>query len=346
MSWPSTDAPPGLDVAAVTGWLAGHGLVAPMTFERMGDGQSNLTYLVIDAEGRRRVLRRPPLGHLLPSAHDVAREHRVMSALAHTGLVPTPVALCRDPKVCDVPLLLMELVEGTVVDSRAVAEALPPDRRRAIGLSLVDTLGGLHRTDLAATGLTDLASHKPYAGRQLRRWRRQWDDTGLRQLPRVHEVTDRLERCIPPQHETTLVHGDYHLLNVVTDSRTGSLTGVLDWELCTLGDPLADLGGLLAYWPDEDGEPGSPTDIPSLPGFPRRAELVQRYAGATGRDVSSVGFWFAFGCWKLAVVGEGVRSRSLREPRNTPRTARLSAHLVDDMLDRAVRVADAYDLPQ
>ncbi len=344
----TTPPTPGIDAERVTGWLEGlrTGLVPPLTFTRMGDGQSNLTYLVADTGGRRQVLRRPPLGPLLPSAHDVVREHRVMSALVSTDVpAPTPLALCQDAALCDAPMMLMELVEGVVVDSVEVAQTLPPERRAAVGLSLASTLGTIHAVDLAATGLDTLASHRPYADRQLRRWRRQWDDTGLRELPRVHVFADRLQRCVPPQREVTLLHGDYHLLNVVNDASTGTVTGVLDWELCTLGDPVADLGGLLAYWPDSEDEPGAPTEIPGLPGFPSRSELIEHYASTTHRDVASVGFWFALGCWKIAVIGEGVRSRMLGDPRNRSRSARLSEQVVDDMLDRAERVADEYGLP-
>jgi len=347
-------APVGIKVGPVSAWLASLGLVPPITYSRMGDGQSNLTYLVTDALGQHRVLRRPPLGRLLPSAHDVVREHRLMAALVGTGLAPTPLALCQDPAVSDVPLLLMALVEGVVVDSREVAQRLPPAVRLVTGLSLAETLGEVHATDLAATGLTNLASPLPHAERQLRRWRRQWDGTGLRRLSRVHDFADRLSRvhdfadrlsrCVPPQRETGLVHGDYHLMNVVTSGTSGSVVAVLDWELCTLGDPVADLGGLLTYWPQE-GEPGAPTDIPGLPGFPSQEQLIQRYAESTGRDTSTVGFWFALGCWKVAIIGEGVRSRLLRDARNTSRTARSTGEHVDAMLDRAERVADEYELP-
>ncbi len=339
------DEPAGIQVGPVSGWLtrAGVGAVAPFSFARMGDGRSNLTYLVTDARQQRWVLRRAPTGPRLASAHDIAREHRVMSALAGTAvLAPTPLALCEDADVAEVPLLLMQLVEGLVVESRAVALTLAEGRRRAIGRSLAEALGTVHAVDVAAVGLTGLASDGPYAHRQLRRWRRQWDDTGLRELPGVHALADRLERCVPPQRETTLVHGDYHLLNVVTSTSDGGVAGILDWELCTLGDPVADLGGLLAYWPESDDEAGAPTDIPSLPGFPTRSELVERYAETTGRDVSSVGYWFALACWKLVVVAEGVRSRALTDASGD---TRISAQTVEVMLGRAEQVADEHGLP-
>lgn len=341
-------APPGLEVERISRWIQGvdGGLLPPFGFARMGDGQSNLTYLVTDRAGGRRVLRRPPLGPLLPSAHDVAREHRVMSALVGTAVpVPVPLALSVDGSVCDAPLMLMTLVDGLVLDSVETAGPVPPERRHTLGLSVASTLGAIHSVDLAATGLDTLASHRPYAERQLKRWRQQWHNTGLRELPRVDAFADRLQRCTPPQHEVTLLHGDYHLSNVVVDPGTGAVAAVLDWELCTLGDPVADLGGMLAYWSEAGEEQGSPSEVPAMPGFPRRADMIERYADSTGRDVASVGFWFALGCWKIAVIGEGVRSRVLRDPRNRSRSARLSEQVVDDMLDRAERGADEYGLP-
>jgi aminoglycoside phosphotransferase (APT) family kinase protein len=331
----------GLDEAAAAAWLAATaGLREPVRFARIGQGQSNLTFLATDAGGRRVVLRRPPLGHLLASAHDVAREHRVLAALQATA-VPSPavVAFTDDPAVTDVPLLAMDHVDGLVVESTAVAETLDPAARGRLGRALATTLGRVHAVDLNATGLADLASQKPYAARQLKRWRRQWEDSRTRDLPEVQELADRLEAAMPPQRELTLVHGDFHLLNVIAAPDGAEVRAVLDWELCTLGDPLADLGGLLAYWPQAGDVVEGPMLAPRLPGFPTREELVAAYAEATGRDVADVAFWHALGLWKVAVICEGVRRRALDDPRNAPSGGVPSQALVDDLVAQARLVA-------
>ena len=335
----------GLDVHAVTGWIDELGLGAepPLAFSRLGRGKSNLTYLIRDAAGRRWVLRRPPLGELLASAHDVAREYRVLSALQHTRVpAPEALALSTDPTVCDVPLLLMEHVEAAAVDSIDAARALPEERRRALGRSMPEVLGRIHGVDLDATGLTGLASHKPYAERQLKRWRGQWEQSRTRDLPLVDELADRLAAHVPEQREVVLVHGDFHLLNVLVERERGVVRAVLDWELCTLGDPLADLGGLLAYWPQADDDPiAGSAPLSTLPGFPPRDELAAIYAETTGRDLTALPFWHALACWKVAVIIEGVRRRALDTPENAGTAGVLDAQIVDNLVERARQVADA-----
>jgi aminoglycoside phosphotransferase (APT) family kinase protein len=331
----------GLDVAAVADWLAtAAGLREPVRFARIGQGQSNLTFLATDADGRRLVLRRPPLGELLASAHDVAREHHILRALDRTD-VPTPriVAFTGDPAVTDVPLLAMEHVDGLVVDDLAIAEGLDPDVRRRLGLALPATLARIHAVDLEATGLVDLASHKPYAARQLKRWRRQWEQSRTRERPEVTELADRLEAAMPEQRELTLVHGDFHLLNVIAAPDGSAIRATLDWELCTLGDPLADVGGLLAYWPEAGDAVGGVFPAPRLPGFPGRAELAGAYAEATGRPLADVAFWHALGLWKIAVICEGVLRRALDDPRNAASAGAPTAETVDDLIAQARLVA-------
>jgi aminoglycoside phosphotransferase (APT) family kinase protein len=332
---------PGIDADVVAVWIAelGIGAVGPIEFAPLGDGKSNLTYLVTDSAGSRWVLRRPPLGNLLPSAHDVTREHRILSRLVDTPVpIPRPVALREADAAIDAPLLLMEHVPGLVVDDEASLATVSLDRRHAIGMSLPRALATVHSVDLAAVGLEDLASHKPYALRQLKRWRRQFEDSKTREIPLIADLADRLERNVPEQHEVTLVHGDFHLLNVITDAASGSVRAILDWELCTLGDPLADLGTLLAYWPQADDPVlPTPTPFPARPGFPNRRELVDAYARASKRDVAAIGFWETLGCWKVAVIGEGVLRRCLDEPGNGD--ARDAAEKVDLMLKRLDFVA-------
>jgi aminoglycoside phosphotransferase (APT) family kinase protein len=334
----------GLREDALTGWLVGLGvgLQAPLTYERVGLGQSNLTYLVTDAKGERLVLRRPPLGELLASAHDVAREHRILSALQGTDVpLPRVLGLCEDPSVTDVPVLAVSHVEGTVVDERPDAEALAPAARHAIGLALVDTLGRIHGVDLTAVGLDDLASHKPYAARQLKRWSGQWELSRTRELPALEQLTERLRALEPEPGEVVLVHGDSHLRNVIVDPDDASVRAILDWELCTLGDPLADLGTVLAYWPQPGDPPTMRFDASMVEGFATREELVERYVAATGRDVTHVPFWHGLGLWKLAIILEGVRRRQLDDPRNLTAMGRIPAEAVDELVACAHAVLDA-----
>nr|WP_245658557.1 phosphotransferase family protein [Nocardia nova] len=322
-----------MDTAAVGFWLAGLdlGLNGPLSFSRIGLGQSNLTYLVRDDAGHRWVLRRPPLGQLLASAHDVVREARIMSALAGTGVpVPAVVAVSTDTAICEAPLVLMEFVDGEVVDTMAVAEALSPQRRRAIAESLPRTLARIHAVDLDAVGLADLASRKPYAQRQLNRWSRQWEQSRTRDLPELDDLTRRLTAAIPPQYETTLVHGDFHLRNVITSRESGQVVAALDWELSTLGDPLADMGSLLAYWHEPGEETGGDFPASALSGFPDRTEMARIYLDATGRDAQALSFWHVLGLWKVAVIAEGVMRRAADTPQNkaaagTPTVARIDA---------------------
>ena len=337
------DVTEGLDPEAMTGWIAGLGvgMEPPLTFARVGLGQSNLTYLATDAKGERLVLRRPPLGELLASAHDVAREHRILAALQGSG-VPLPVVhgLCEDPAVSDVPVLAVSFVEGAVLDDRSDAEALGEGARHHVGLSLVDTLGRIHGVDLEEVGLADLASRKPYASRQLRRWSRQWELSRTRDLPELERLTERLQEREPAPGEVTLVHGDSHLRNVIVDPEGASVRAILDWELATLGDPLADLGTLLAYWPQAGDPPTMRFDASTVAGFATRPELVAHYAEVTGRDVASVDFWHGLGLWKLAIILEGVRRRQLDDPRNLTAHGAIPATAVDELVTCAHVVLD------
>ncbi|MET0819688.1 MAG: phosphotransferase family protein, partial [Aeromicrobium sp.] len=219
--------------------------IAPFSAVRVGRGQSNLTYLVEDSAGSRWIVRRPPRGHLLDSAHDVLREHRILSALQGTGVpVPAVVAHYVDAALAETPVVVMEHVDGLVVDRPEVAEATDRALRAAMGPALATTLATIHQVDIDAVGLSDLASHAPYAARQLKRWSRQWEASRTRELPALDRLTDLLRSTMPEQHELTLVHGDFHVRNVIADPATGALRAVLDWELSTLGDPLADIGSL------------------------------------------------------------------------------------------------------
>ena len=305
----------GIDVPAVTRWLVDHvpGVVAPLQFEIIAGGHSNLTYRVVDAGGRRLVLRRPPLGHVLASAHDMGREHRVIAGL-QTSAVPVPSALgyCPDPDVTGAPFYVMGFVDGYVVRDRAIAEAsLTADARGVASRSIIDTMAAIHAVDLEAAGLADLARHDGYIERQLKRWYGQWNQQKTRELALVDEVHDTLISLVPEQGPATIVHGDYRLDNTIV-SAAGEVAAVLDWEICTLGDPLADVGLLQVYWTGPDDEPSAwGGQATTAPGFWGRAAMSERYAEISGRDVSKLDFYVAFGFWKLACILEGVYARYL-----------------------------------
>jgi aminoglycoside phosphotransferase (APT) family kinase protein len=306
-------APEGIDVGGVTAWFAAHVPAArpPFGFSLVAGGRSNLTYVVTDAEGQRFVLRRPPLGHLLASAHDVGREHRIMAALASSPVpVPPVVGLCTDESVNGAPFYVMPFVDGLVLrDPDAVAEVGEPIRWAA-SESLVDVLVTLHEVDPDSVGLGDLGRREGYVARLLRRWRGQWEQSKTREIPLVEEVADRLATSIPEQGPASIVHGDYRLDNVIVGPEDGAVRAVLDWELCTLGDPLADVGMLLVYW-TEPGDGVSPLfwAPTTAPGFPKRTDVAERYAARSGRDLSDIDFYVALGLWKVAVILEGVYAR-------------------------------------
>ncbi|HEX6389757.1 MAG TPA: phosphotransferase family protein [Solirubrobacteraceae bacterium] len=325
-------ATPGLDIERLTQWLPAHvdGLRAPLRFARIGDGQSNLTFLVEGGE-RSVVLRRPPLGETLESAHDMQRERRVLSALAGAGVtVPRPLASCEDAAVTGAPFFVMEHVEGQVLTSRAAAEALPEAGRRRAAFGLVDALVQLQAVDVDAAGLSDFRRERSYAARQLRRWQKQWDASRGDDAPGVVDaVGARLAAALPLTEDSVLVHGDYHFGNVLTGP-AGELRALLDWELCTVGDPLADVGLMVVYY-TELGHPAGRPDgvfrepVTTLPGFPTTGELVAAYAAATGRDVAPLQWWVAFGYWKVAIILQGVYARWRNNPANGSGASALGA---------------------
>jgi aminoglycoside phosphotransferase (APT) family kinase protein len=304
----------GIDPAGLGAWFAEHvpAARAPLAYERIAGGLSNLTYRVTDADGNEWALRRPPLGRTLSSAHDMAREHRVVAALGATPVpVPPVVGLCEDESVNGAPFYVMDFVRGPVLRGTSEAEASFPDEgdRHAIGMRVADTLAAIHAVDPDAVGLGDLGRKEDYVARQLRRWNGQWEQSKTRELPAIDRVHDRLAARIPAQVGASIVHGDYRLDNMIlTDS--GAVAAVVDWELCTLGDPLADVGTLMAYWPERDSPQtslGMPANL--APGFPTRRELAARYAEASGRNLADLDFYTALGYWKLAIILEGVYAR-------------------------------------
>src|SRR6478672_7020063 len=309
----SAMVPDGIDLDGVEAWFALNVPSAspPLSFARIAGGHSNLTYRVGDAAGNRWALRRPPLGKRLGSAHDMAREHKVVSALGPTEVPVAPVVgLCQDDSVNGAPFYVMEFVEGPILRGLAEAETFPAeDDRRAIGERVADTLASIHAIDPDAVGLGDLGRKEDYVARQLHRWQGQWEKSKTRELPAIDSVHERLSARIPEQGPATLVHGDYRLDNMIL-SPGGEVAAVVDWELCTLGDPLADVGLLMAYWPERGDDVvalGMPANL--APGFPSQQEIAARYAERSGRDLSDLGFYVALGYWKLAIILEGVYAR-------------------------------------
>ncbi|WP_165404031.1 phosphotransferase family protein [Egicoccus halophilus] len=303
----------GIEVEPVTRWLAERASVTPpLDFAVVQGGRSNLTYTVTDADGRRLILRRPPLHGVLQSAHDMGREHRIVSALADADVpVPPTVGHEDDPSVTGAPFYVMEFVDGVVVrDAETARTRLDADSRRKASEDLVDVLVRLHEVDVDAVGLGDLARREDYLARQLKRWHGQLQQGATRELPVLEDVHARLSADIPAQGPATIVHGDYRLDNLILDPATGHVQAVLDWELTTLGDPLADLGLLQVYWGEAGDDVLPLLDSPTVvDGFLTREQVATRYAERSGRDVGELDYYVAFGYWKLACILEGVYSR-------------------------------------
>lgn len=306
----------GIDEVNVTNWMAEHlRATAPLSFELVAGGRSNLTFRVDDAAGHTYALRRPPTSHVLPTAHDMVREHTVISALYPLGVaVPEPLGLCVDESVNERPFYVMEFVEGAILRDRAGAEATFDVATRArIGDNLAGTLAQLHDVDVEQAGLGDLARHDGYIERQLRRWQSQFEQMkveGVDQDNLVEDVGHELARAIPTQQRVSVVHGDYRLDNTVLDER-GAVRAILDWEICTLGDPMADLGLLLCYWSEAGDQAAAllgaaPT---TADGFATRDQVLAAYARHSSLDVSQVAYYQAFGYWKLACILQGVFAR-------------------------------------
>ncbi|MDW3179968.1 MAG: phosphotransferase family protein [Acidimicrobiia bacterium] len=309
-------APTGVDVEPVTAWLqeqvaaSGGEVVAPLSFHQITGGRSNLTFHVTDQAGGAWALRRPPTGHVLASAHDMSREHRVMSALAPTAVpVPTMVGLCEDVEINGAPFYIMDWVEGTVVRNQAVAEEFDLQTRRRMGISVVENLARIHQVDIDEVGLGDFAKREGYIERQLRRWKGQVDATESPTDPNIALAHEALSASIPEQGTARLVHGDFRLDNTIVND-DGEVVAVLDWELTTLGDPLADLGAMLTYWTRPGDSVIALSDPPTLAdGFLERDEVVAIYEEAIGGEVGDVAYYHAFATWRLSCILDGVVDR-------------------------------------
>jgi aminoglycoside phosphotransferase (APT) family kinase protein len=303
----------GIDAARVGRWLAEHvdGLAGPVEFELISGGLSNLTYRLTDAAGTVYALRRPPLGGVLSTAHDMSREWRFISALAPTQVpVAPPLAYCADTEITGAEFYVMGFVEGRVLADRDAGLLLPPEARDRAGDQVVDVLVALHALDPVGIGLGDLVRRTGYLERQLRRWHAQVHATGAEGLALLDEVHDLLARRIPAQ-TTGIVHGDCRPGNMAFGP-DGTVRAVFDWELATSGDPMADLAWLASSWEDPGDETPPVTPGPSTaPGFPARAQLMARYTRLSCRDVSGLPYWVAFSRWRAACIDVGVRVRYL-----------------------------------
>src|SRR3954452_23787306 len=313
-------SPVGADPAVVGPYLAGvlgDEKWRTSSVEVITAGMSNLTY-VVTPEGARDsgavILRRPPTGAVLATAHDMAREHRVISALAPTPVpVPRTLHLCTDPAVLGAPFYVMERVVGVhVVGDLPPGYADEPAQRTAIADGLVDVLADLHSVDYTAVGLADFGRPEGFMARQVRRWTQQWDATRDRDRPGLDALAARLAETVPQTQRSGVVHGDYRLDNCLLDAdRPGRIKAVLDWEMSTLGDPLTDIGMMFVYWPEAGEErPSTLSPVTTLPGFPTRHEVMERYAQRTGADLSDLNWYVGFAFFKFAAIIAGIVARS------------------------------------
>jgi len=313
-----TETHEGYDIPAVEAWIAEHvpALQPPLTWSRLPGGHSNLTYLIQSEDGTEAVIRRPPLGDLLPKAHDMSREWALISALGPTPVpVPAAMGFCESPDVTGAWFYVMGVIDGRpLYNADDTLAWVPAANREVLAHSFIDVLADLHSLDPDELGLGELGKKENYVGRQLKTWYRSWTaSAGPAEYddPRAHEMQRYFLENMPDQGPARVVHGDYGLHNCLIGA-DGAIAAVVDWEISTLGDPLADLAYALNQW-SEPGDPilagpGGPT---SVPGFPDRAYLADRYAARTGRDLTMLDFYVGFNRWKTAAIVHGVYARYL-----------------------------------
>ncbi|MFN0095916.1 MAG: phosphotransferase family protein [Dehalococcoidia bacterium] len=348
---------PGVNYENVRRWFAQQieGGDCDLDFQLIGDGRSNITYLV-RGNGNTWVMRRPPLGHVLPTAHDMAREFKVQSAVTKVGYpAPKMLALCEDPAVNEYPFYVMDFKDGIIIVADVPAGfAETPEARGKIGQALVDNMVRLHGIDYPAVGLGDFA-HKPeaYLERQVRRWSEQWERSKTREIPEIDELIRRLRGAIPQSAPPTIVHGDYRLGNIIFNrDDPGKVEAVLDWEMSTLGDPIADLGYTLVYWgnsgDNEMRRRARPMSaITAQEGFWTREQIIAEYGRQTGRDVSNVDYYEVFANYKLAVITEGIYNRHTQGKTTFNEAAGASmAESAKNLIDLALAQADASPNPR
>ncbi len=301
----------GINEGNILKWLSAHtDVTGEITFQIVTHGRSNLTYVLEDEQKTKWILRRPPTGHVLASAHDMGREHRIISALGDSEVpVPGIIGMCDENQVTGAPFFVMEFVEGNIIKDLSDADKFSPEERKKQSESLVTVLAALHKVDPESVGLGDLGRREDYIARQLRRWKRQVDEGSNRSLPLFNELHTLLEANIPPQIGYGITHGDYRLDNCMIGF-DNNVAAVLDWELCTLGDVLADLGGMLMWWGDHGSSKILMSDAPTIAdGYISPEEAAKNYSAISGRDLSNLPYYIAFQFWRLAAITEGVRVR-------------------------------------
>ncbi len=285
----------------------------PLRAELISGGRSNLTYVIADGE-HEWVLRRPPLGHVLPTAHDMGREFRVISALAQTNVpVPRALGFCEDESVTGAPFYVMEKVDGVVLRDLDAVASLNLGEAARCSRQLLEVLARIHSVDYEAVGLGDFGHPDGYLERQVRRWGEQWERSKTRELGGIDELARRLRAALPDSGPPAIVHGDYRIDNtMLAADDPGTIVAVLDWEMATLGDPLADLGLFVLYWAEVDVQELATDDmIASLPGFLNVDEVIDLYAAESGRSAESLDFYVALAAYKLAIIVEGIHARFL-----------------------------------
>jgi aminoglycoside phosphotransferase (APT) family kinase protein len=339
----ASDDPAGVDLDALAAWSSSTlpQFMPPFSGSVIAGGRSNITVQIVDARGSAFVLRRPPLHGVLPTAHDMGREYRVIQALGPTPVpVPEAFGYCEDPEVIGAPFYVMSYVEGTVLANTDDALSTSEAARYTSGTSLIDALVALHAVDVDEVGLGGFARREDFVKRQLKRWHGQFHSSRTRDVPAVDRVHDVLSRRVPDQREATIVHGDFRLGNCIIDE-AGMIQAVLDWEICTLGDPRADLGYVLATWAEPDDTLRSDPENPTLaPGFTTRDALLERYAEESGRDTSAVDYFIAFSFWRLGCILEGVISRMIQGARGTDEQDEVEQFLA--RADACLALAEGY----
>jgi aminoglycoside phosphotransferase (APT) family kinase protein len=345
----TTGGPEGVDLDSLRGYFADHVAGSDgraLTAELIAGGRSNLTYGITDGE-HEWVLRRPPLGHVLPTAHDMAREYKVITALVDTDVpVPRTYALCEDNDVNGAPFYVMERVHGRVLRTGEELASLSPEEAAACSRELVDVLARIHRVDYEAVGLGDFGHPDGFMERQLRRWGQQWERSKAEDLPAVDEVARRLRNALPESGPPTIVHGDYRLDNtMLADDDAGRVAAVLDWEMSTLGEPLADVGLFLLYWGQSEAQIiATGQAIDEQAGFASRDEVVELYAKETGRDVDNLDFYVVFAFYKLAIIVEGIAAR-YRMGKTLGEGFEQMGQMVKSLVDEALEQADRSSIP-
>lgn len=308
---------PGYNVDEVEAWIGEHvsGLMPPFEWTQLIGGHSNLTYKLTDKHGNKAVVRRPPEGELLPKAHDMSREWALISALHPTNVpAPPPLGFCESPEITGAWFYVMGWVAGVALHNRADVEAhIPVTERARAAFSLMDALAALHQLDPDEVGLGTIGRKDGYISRQIRAWYGSW--TGSAEIAshddeRAHEIKSYLENNMPDQGPARIVHGDCGLHNVLIGENY-KVSAVLDWEVATLGDPLADFAYALNSFPLNNGDKPDPNATTSADGFPSRKELAARYVDQTGADLSHLDYYLAFNDWKVACIMHGVRARYL-----------------------------------